>query len=95
MNHLNILHTPLLAAGRNLNKIFQNSVWYFGYHEWIASWEPLDGDEKHCSVLSVCQKAHIFGFHLPFLDVHVKAKQVAGNSKQPFKLKCSLPCNLP
>ena len=76
INHLNILHTPLIPSGKNLNKMF-NSFWDLcGYHEWIGSWTALDGDEKHCGVLSIVQKAHLFGYHLSFLDFHVQAKQI-------------------
>jgi cholesterol 7-dehydrogenase len=75
LNHLNILHTPFVGSGKNLNKMF-NNFWNFGYHEWNASWAPLEGDEKHCSVLSVVQTVYLFGYRLPFLDFHVQAKQV-------------------
>ena len=76
MNHLNVLHMPFVSCGQNLQNIFDSFWNMFTHHKWIASWEAFEGDEKHCSMLTITQQAYIFGYHLRFLDMLVKAKQV-------------------
>ena len=88
-----MIHKPSILSGQNLQTIF-TSLWNFVHHEWDASWQPLEGGEKHCAVLTVTQKAYIFGYYVRFLDVLVQAKQViqlCNKTKKLIKQK-SLTC---
>ena len=75
VSHLNYLHSSPIFAGSDLRSSF-SKFWKFAQHNWDASWQPNEGDEKHTAELTLRQEAYLLGYKIPFTDFYVTAKQV-------------------
>lgn len=73
LNHLDHLHSSPVLSGVDLRHIFSH-WWQFARHNWSAEWKPLE-DTKHVGCLQLVTSLSVFGYKIPYLDLHVAARQ--------------------
>lgn len=83
LNHLDHLHSSPVLSGVDLRHIFSH-WWQFARHNWSAEWKPLE-DTKHVGCLQLVTSLSVFGYKIPYLDLHVAARQVGVHSQFRYK----------
>ncbi|XP_026568371.1 cholesterol 7-desaturase-like [Pseudonaja textilis] len=73
--HLSFLHNPSVLSGNDL-RFTDNHCWAFFRHTWEAEWQPEPEPNGHCSVMLLTHHVAFFGKPVPFLDLHVTARQI-------------------
>ncbi|KAI1698388.1 cholesterol 7-desaturase [Ditylenchus destructor] len=74
--HLNYLHRSGINYGNDITRIELNKDDPLIMHKWLASWEQMEGDEKHVSVMRLDQVMSLKGWEIPFTRTYLKAYQV-------------------
>ncbi|XP_072015577.1 cholesterol 7-desaturase nvd-like isoform X1 [Amphiura filiformis] len=72
--HLYHLHTPFLAAGRDLRYQF-TWVWQWIKHVWDGGWTQ-DEDNKHIGILTLDHSIAAFGRTVPLTTLRARAHQI-------------------
>ncbi|KAG8141882.1 hypothetical protein E2320_006542 [Naja naja] len=73
--HLSFLHSPSVMSGNDL-RFTDNHRWAFFRHTWEAEWQAEPEPNGHCSVMHLTHHLLLFGKLIPFLDLHVTARQI-------------------
>lgn len=73
--HLNQVHQPFLAAGYDLNTMWNKYI-SWGKHVWEASWSQRPSPDEHVGCMDVTHELKIFGCSLRLFKLNVRALQV-------------------
>ncbi|KAI1698355.1 rieske [2Fe-2S] domain-containing protein [Ditylenchus destructor] len=74
--HLNYLHRSGINYGNDITRIELNKDDPLIMHKWLASWDQMEGDEKHISVMRLDQVMSLKGWEIPFTRTYLKAYQI-------------------
>jgi len=74
ISHLAHLHSSPIITGADLRYNFLDWC-HVAEHKWSANWEPLENEDKHVGLLKLTHAMFLFGYKIPFTDVHLMARQ--------------------